>query len=274
MMKAQQGSRRMSAWLGAALVPLAAACAPAMGGSTALMTASGQADVAAHSFTSAVDAGEIQQAQLAQTRAQNQAVRTFAQRMITEHSSALQLREARMAQMGLGLRASTSALAQMNGNGGSMAMGGNGSGSGSSGSMGSGSTSGSGSMGSGSTGGSGSMGNGSEGMGMGSGAFTSSMVMSPSGMSDLNAVLMANPFSRPVAQGAMTDLQALQQLNGAAFDRMYITRQVEMHQYALTNIDRMLAQNTLSPDVRAIMTTQRAAVAMHLQMAQQLRSQL
>jgi predicted outer membrane protein len=272
MMKAQQGSRRMSAWLGAALVPLAAACAPAMGGSTALMSASGQADVAAHSFTSAVDAGEIQQAQLAQTRAQNQAVRTFAQRMITEHSNALQLREARMAQMGLGLRASTSALAQMNGNGGSMAMGAGGSGS--SGSMGSGSTSGGGSMGSGSTGSAGISGSGSEGMGMGSGAFTSSMVMSPSGMSDLNAVLMANPFSRPVAQGAMTDLQALQQLNGAAFDRMYITRQVEMHQYALTNMDRMLAQNTLSPDVRAILTTQRASVAMHLQMAQQLRSQL
>jgi predicted outer membrane protein len=259
MMKARQGGRRMPAWLGAALLPLAAACAPAMGGSTALMTASGQADVAAHSFTSAVDAGEIQQAQLAQTRSQTQGVRTFAQRMIAEHSSALQLREAYMARMGMGLRTSTSALAQINGNGGSMGMAAGGS-------------MDNGSMGSGSSG-SGSNAT-SAGMGMGSGAFTSATVLSPSGMSDLNTVLLANPLSRPVAQGAMADLQALQQLEGAAFDRMYITRQVEMHQYALDNLDRMLAQNTLSPGVRGILTTQRASVAMHLQMAQQLRSQL
>jgi len=239
MAREGRGGGQVRAWLGAALVPLAAACAPAMGGSTAaLATASGQADVAAHSFVSAVDAGEVQLAQLAQARAQSQDVRTFAQRMISDHANALQVREAYLAQLGMELRASTGALARMSeddAESGVMA--------------------------------------GSGGI-MGKGPFTSAMVLDPSGMAELNAVLMANRFSRPVARATMADLQALQQLSGAAFDRMYATRQVEMHQSALDNLDRMLAQRTLSPDVRGILTSQRAAVAMHLQMARQLRSRL
>jgi len=234
-----RGGRHVRAWLGAALVPLAAACAPAMGGpSAALATASGQADVAAHSFVSAVDAGEVQLAQLAQARAQSQDVRAFAQRMITDHANALQVREAYLAQLGMELRASTGALARMGEDGAE-----------------SGAMAGSGGIG-------------------GRGAFTSAMVLDPSGMAELNAVLVANRFSRPVARATMADLQTLRQLNGAAFDRMYATRQVEMHQSALDNLDRMLAQRTLSPDVRGILTSQRAAVAMHLQMGQQLRSGL
>ncbi len=218
--------QRMMALAAAALMPLAAACASGMGA----MSGTGQADVAAHAFVSAVDAGEIQQGQLAQQRAQNQAVRAYGQRMVADHSSALAMREQRLGGMGLGLRA-----------GASMAAGSEGM---------------------------------SAGSGGGNGMFTSAMVLTPGGMADLNAVLMAHPTSRPVAETAMRDLQMLQQLNGAAFDRAYITRQAEMHQYTLDNLDRMLAQNAVSGELRAMLTTQRAAVAMHLQMAQQLRGQL
>lgn len=227
--------RGMLAWAAAALMPLAAACSPGMGGMGA-MSGAGQADVAAHAFVSAVDAGEIQQGQLAQSRAQNPQVRSFAQRMVADHSGALQMREQRLGAMGMGLRAGTRTMA-----------GGEGM----------------------SAGGGASMGSGS-----GNGMFTSAMVTTPSGMSDLNAVLMANPHSRPVAETAMRDMQMLQQLSGAAFDRAYMTRQAEMHQFTLDSLDRLLAQNAMSADMRAMLTTQRGAVAMHLQMAQQLRGQL
>jgi hypothetical protein len=39
-------------------------------------------------------------------------------------------------------------------------------------------------------------------------------------------------------------------------------------------MDRMIASGTLSPEVLGLMRTVRAAVASHLQMAQQLRAQL
>ncbi|HEU4558107.1 MAG TPA: DUF4142 domain-containing protein [Longimicrobium sp.] len=230
--------RGMMALAAAALLPLAAACAPGM--TSGGLSGTGRADVAAHAFVSAVDAGEIQQGQLAQQRAQNQAVRAYGQRMVADHSNALALREQRMGGMGLSLRAGTSMMAGSEG----MSAGANVS-----------------------------AGSGSGGGGGGNGMFSSAMVLSPGGMADLNAVLMANPNSRPVAETAMRDLQMLQQLNGAAFDRAYITRQAEMHQYTLENMDRLLAQ-PISGDLRTLLTTQRAAVAMHLQMAQQLRGQL
>ncbi|HEX9937178.1 MAG TPA: DUF4142 domain-containing protein [Longimicrobium sp.] len=227
-------ARGMAAWAATALVPLAAACSPGMSGMGA-MSGAGQADMTAHSFVSAVDAGEIQQGQLASQRAQNQAVRQYGQQMVTDHSNALAMREQRLGGMGMGLRAGTSMMAGGEG----MSAGANVSARG----------------------------------GRGGGMFTSAMVLTPAGMSDLNAVLMANPVSRPVAETAMRDLQMLQQLNGAAFDRAYITRQAEMHQYTLDSMDRLLAQ-PVSSDLRALLTTQRAAVAMHLQMAQQIRGQL
>ncbi|HEX8832289.1 MAG TPA: DUF4142 domain-containing protein [Longimicrobium sp.] len=233
--------------LGMAMLPLAAACASGMNVSSALVSPSGQADAQAHAFVSALDAGEVQMAQLAQSRGQSDAVRGFAQRMITEHSNALGMREERLGARGLGLRASTRAVANMNG-----------------GSMGSGNASADASMGSAS---------GMRGM-SGTGMFTSAMVLSPAGMSDLNAVLMANPASRPVAQGAMADIQRLQALSGRPFDQAYIRGQVEMHQYALSSVDHILAQNAVSSEMRGMLTTMRAAIAMHLQMAQQMHSQL
>jgi len=212
--------------IGIALMPLAAACAQGMNG--AMMSPSGQADAQAHAILSASDAGEIQTSQVATGRAQSQAVRAFAQRMITDHSNALAVREQRLGSMGMGLRASTMAM------GGTM----------------------------------------SAGSGSGTGTFTSAMVLTPAGMTDLNAVLMANPASRPLAQTAMGDVQRLQQMSGMQLDQAYMTRQVEMHQYTLATMDRILAQNAVSADTRALMVTQRAAVAMHLQMAQQIRASM
>ncbi|HSU14751.1 DUF4142 domain-containing protein [Longimicrobium sp.] len=254
---------RMGGWALAGLLPLAAACSTGTLGMSTLGP-HGQGDVAAHSFVSAVDAGEIQQAQLAQSRASSGAVRDFASRMITEHSNALAMRDEQMQRMGLGLRTSAHIAAGNLGYGGP-AVETNGQGVVSNSAH---------SGGTGTTGtGMGEVGAGSGSMDM-TGAFTPSMVLSPMGMDELNGLLMQNPYSRPVAESAMADLAALRALSGAQFDRAYMDRQVAAHQYALSSLDRMLAQGGIGHVMTQTLTAQRAAVAMHLQMAQQIRAGL
>jgi predicted outer membrane protein len=224
-----------------AMLPLALAGCMASAGANGSMGMSGNrhADMDAHAFTSAVDQSEVQQGMLAQSRAMNQAVRSFANRMVMEHTNALRTREARMAQLGMGLGMRGDGWTEMSG------------GATTSGSV------GSGSMNGGSMNGGGSM-----------------MMLTPDGMSALHSTLMANPASRPVAEAAPAALQQLQGLSGAAFDRGYVDSQISAHQYALQNMDRMIASGALSPEVMGMMQTMRAAVADHLRMAQQLRTGL
>ncbi|MFL5541059.1 MAG: DUF4142 domain-containing protein [Longimicrobiaceae bacterium] len=220
-----------------AVLPLAAAACMASAGANGsmAMAGTGQNDVNAHAFASAVDATEVQQGMLAQQKGVNENVRAFATRMVAEHSNALRAREAQMAQRGMGLGLGSNAWT------GATAT--------TSGSVGSGSMDASGSL------------------GMGTG-------LTASGMSGLQSALMNNAFSRPVAEAAPAALRQLQALNGAAFDRGYIDSQVAAHQYALQNMDRMIASGTLSAEMLATMQAMRAAVANHLQMAQQLRAAL
>lgn len=114
-------------------------------------------------------------------------------------------------------------------------------------------------------------------------------------MAGMRAMLMENPYSRPVVEGHMQAMQVLQAATGTAFDRAYMTRQVNAHAYALENMDRMMAgmghdhtaagamaghaghagmqanmemPANMSPMEWHMM--QRQMVAMHLQMAQQM----
>jgi len=234
--------------LGVALVPLAAACG--RGVMPGMLSPAQQADVAAHATVSASDAGEIQQGQLALSRAQNAQVRAFAQRMVTEHSNALQLRDRKMAGMGRGLRASTVAMANAEGQ-----------------NVGSASVTADVSTLQAVNGGT------VQGSGRGDG-FMADAVVTPAGMTELNTVLVNHPASREMVRMSMADLRHLEQMSGAAFDRAYMDKQVMAHQNALSTIDGLLARTDLGADLRAILVTQRAAVAMHLQMAQQLRASL
>lgn len=228
---------RMSAGCAAAALPLAVAGCMATAGSAAAPYR--QVDMAAHAFTSAVDNAEVQQAMLAQSRSQNQAVRDFASRMIADHSTAFHMREMRMEQLGMGLLSGSSAftqdMAMSGGMNGDMTM----------------PAAGSGSMGA-------------------SGAW----YLTSAGNSALMNALLANPISRPVAEAAPGQLQQLASLSGAQFDRGYMDAQVSAHQYALQNLDRMLQTGGMSPEMTATMRNVRATVASHLQMAQQLRSQM
>lgn len=236
--------------LGLAMVPLAAACGRAGAVQPGMLSPRQLADVSAHATVSAADASEIQQGQLAVERAQSAQVRGFAQRMVADHSNALQLRDRQMAGTGRGLRMGTVAIANAEGqNVGSASV----------------------------TADVSTLQAVNGGMVQGSGrgdAFMANVVTTPSGMTDLNTVLINNPASREMVRMSLADLQQLRQLSGMAFDRAYMDKQVMAHQNALNTIDALLARTDLSTDLRGILVTQRGAVAMHLQMAQQLRAQL
>lgn len=70
-----------------------------------------------HMFTMAVHMSEIEDAQMAMGKTQNAQVREFAQRMITEHTAAMQAGEQMMAAMGMGMgmsaRMGTTAMTDM-----------------------------------------------------------------------------------------------------------------------------------------------------------------
>lgn len=70
--------------------------------------------------------------------------------------------------------------------------------------------------------------------------------------------------------GSQRTVAALNQHTGASFDRAYMQAQVDMHQWLLTNLDSLLIPSARSADVRALLTDQRASVAVHLDRARQI----
>ena len=214
--------RTASALCTAALISITTA--GCMMGGMAMDPAAMQAHHGMHMFSMAVHMGEIEEAQMAMGKTQNAQVREFAQRMITDHTAAMQAEERMIAAMGMG-------------------------------------------------------------MGMSGGMGTTAMT----DMARMREMLMAHPMSRPVAENHMQGMQRLQPLNGMAFDRAYMNRQVTLHRYALTEMDRMMAAMGMTPDASMAGTMDmsamgsmtpsresmmimekhnRAMVAMHLEMAQ------
>lgn len=193
--------------------------------------------LAAHAFASAADVGEVEAGMLAQQRAANPQVRTYANLMVATHSNALQTREAWMAQLGMGMESGMRMQ-------GMSASTGTGTGTG---------------MESGST------------MGMTGGTATAPM--SPAMMEQMRGMLMGHPTSRPLMEQNMPPMQMLQGLTGAQFDRAYVEQQIAAHQTVLQGIDSMLAAPAQmpSPKVLGMLQAMRASVAGHLQTAQRLR---
>lgn len=222
MMNMTRSIRSLAAVCTVAAVSLgASAC---MTGQAAMSPAMMQQMQGMHAFAMATHMGEIEEAQLALTRTTNAQVREYAQRMVTEHTPALQ-REMQMASR-MGAMPAMGATVDMAG---------------------------------------------------------------------MRAMLMENPYSRPVVESHMQAMQVLRSATGTAFDGAYMTRQVNAHSYALQNMDRMMAamghgnmaagataghadhagmhanmemNANMSPMEWHMM--QRQMVAMHLQMAQQM----
>jgi predicted outer membrane protein len=235
-----------------------AAAVAALPAGAAAQEASDDNDRAAHAFLSAVDLGEVQTSMLAMQRATNPEVRTYAQSKIADHANALHTREMLMQTENSGLLTGIQHAASNNGAGQLPPAYGPGNGNVSVEQV---PTPGV------------PVANGAVQGGGGTGGLPEGMTMDM--VQQLHAVLMQHPMSRPVMEASARNIQVLQGVNGPQFDVSYMEAQIGAQRYALSYMDRLLAQEgMLGGDIRNTLKQARIAVAAHLQTAEQIRGRL
>jgi predicted outer membrane protein len=221
---------------GARTLALAAMAAALLPAAAAAQTATAEENSrAVHAFLSAVDLGEVRMSVLAQERATNPEVKAFAGRMVTDHAQGLQTREAQVKADGEGLFEAQLGTPQGPA-GGEAAAGGAHAGHAQTG---------------------------------GAAPFTAAQ------MEAMHGVLAQHPLSRTMANSNQGNLQVLQGVNaGPQFDQTYMDAQIGAHRYALSQVDRMIAQGGVTDEMMATMRAMRAAIAQHLEQAQAIRGRL
>jgi putative membrane protein len=88
-----------------------------------------------------------------------------------------------------------------------------------------------------------------------------------------NVTPSENDTTRTLREGSQRTIANLATYNGAAFDRMYMQSQVDLHQWLLTTMDTVLIPSSRG-EMRTLLETQRASVASHLERARQIRAGL
>lgn len=87
-----------------------------------------------------------------------------------------------------------------------------------------------------------------------------------------------NPGPHPIAEQhestARQTEQALQQLHGAQFDRVYMANEIVMHQNLLDSLQSVFVPRTENPQMREFLEKVRATVAAHLRMARTIERRL
>ena len=263
---------------------------------------------AVHAFISAVDMGEIQQSMLAHQRASNPEVHQFASMMIADHSNALHGREARLGQENQGIMGEGMSMEQFRaagqgplppaygpGNGGnasggsvpegqkatSTARASDGAGVGElppAYGAGNGQVQTENTQTGGTHAGHGNMAAAQQtregAAAQANGTMPGMATLSPELMTAVEAALREHRVSRPVVEANARNLAVLQGVQGPQFDKTYMDAQIAGHQYALSNLDRMIAQGGVSDEVMGIMRATRVTVATHLQQAQAIRARL
>lgn len=76
-----------------------------------------------------------------------------------------------------------------------------------------------------------------------------------------------NAVSRSLREGAEEARESLVPLNGEAFDRAYMQREVEYHQAVLDALDGALIPGALNAELRGLLEQVRPAIAAHLERA-------
>jgi predicted outer membrane protein len=220
---------------GARTLVVAALAAAALPAAASAQTATAEENSrAVHAFLSAVDLGEVRMSVLAQERGTNPEVKAFAGRMVTEHAQALHTREAQVAEDGEGLFEAQMGHAQGPAGGDAPAAG-----------------------------------HAGHGQAAGAAPFTAEQITA------MYTVLAGQPLSRSLAASGQANFQVLQGVNaGPQFDQTYMDAQIAAHRYALSSLDRMIAQGGVTDEMLATMRAMRTAVAAHLEQAQQIRGRL
>lgn len=98
--------------------------------------------------------------------------------------------------------------------------------------------------------------------------------LTPAQLQAMQTALEQNPASRTLATANARNFQVLQGVTGAGFDATYMDAQIAGHRYALSALDRMIAQGGVTDEMLALMRTTRGTVAQHLEQAQAIRGRL
>lgn len=83
-----------------------------------------------------------------------------------------------------------------------------------------------------------------------------------------------NAVSQSLQAGAADARKSLEALQGAAFDRAYLDREIGYHQAVLDAIDKLLVPTTENAELKKLLVDVRPAVATHLEHAKHVRSEL
>jgi len=83
-----------------------------------------------------------------------------------------------------------------------------------------------------------------------------------------------NAVSQSLQTGAADARKSLEPLQGAAFDRAYLDREIGYHQVVLDAIDKLLIPTTDNAELKKLLVDVRPAVATHLEHAKHVRSEL
>jgi len=83
-----------------------------------------------------------------------------------------------------------------------------------------------------------------------------------------------NDISRSLRSGATAAAAELRKLDGRAFDRAYMAREVGYHRAVLTAVDETLIPATRNAELKALLQQARSAIAAHLAHAEMLQKAL
>ena len=79
-----------------------------------------------------------------------------------------------------------------------------------------------------------------------------------------------NPTAQSLKTGGETNVAALKQLKGAAFDKAYVEHEVAYHQAVLDAVDKTLIPNAKNEELKALLVKVRPAFVAHLEHARHL----
>lgn len=83
-----------------------------------------------------------------------------------------------------------------------------------------------------------------------------------------------NETSRSLRAGGRQNIQKLEKLSGAAFDRAYIDHEVALHEQVLGALNQTLIPSAKNPELKALLEKGRPIFTGHLEMAKQIQTAL
>jgi putative membrane protein len=87
-------------------------------------------------------------------------------------------------------------------------------------------------------------------------------------------VLADNDTSRAMKREHETVKKTLEGLEGSAFDKAYLDREVQLHEKVIDQIDRVLLPNTKQAELRTVIESARTVLVAHRDQAKQLQQKL